>query len=576
MNPPPMESLDTSVYWRTNQAGGWVHLLPPLTGKRLLCISPHDAVVWMLSRSCQQLTRIEDSSAFSTEPKLRLEVSRIGIDEVTDESSGSGNWDGLVVHDPQGLWLARSTLPQFSRLLASLPRLLNPSGFVYVAAANRWSVFRIARASPHAKGHSAQGVVPLGTIEQLLNRSGWPAHRRYPLLMSGSRIVQILGEQGYQSSKNSERLQERAKELLLGPLGAQHWAPSYAFLSLGPECELSVLDQVVQRVGRLRSPGAGEEPVLKEYLVLSGNKSVVTCGLPNEDGADVVAVLAGDSLSIERRRKETTTLRRLGELGAAKTGRFPLVLDQFEAGSAQCFAMTRIPGVTLDQDSVALEDVTDEAVDFLIQFHCETSKRVLIDREFFGVHVQHILQAARSRNPQLAAALAEWVSPLQQVLVGLEIPLVWMHGDYKVENVMYEPRSRKLTGVIDWEHAIFPGLPLLDLIYLLIFNRLARGGHWLREIRKFCVEDDVTEVEKHRLQRYCAALDIPVVAVPALVALFFAHHIGTRMHLSEDSDGWARLSQLVSDLKIHIIARSKSAQMSSEASQDTASSRSAR
>jgi Phosphotransferase enzyme family len=549
----PTGGIDTSVYWKTNQAGGWVHLLPPLAGKRLLCISPHDAVVWMLSGSCQHLTRIEDSSALSMAPNTSLEISRVGIDEITNGSLGHGSWDGLVVHDPQGLWLTRTTFPEFSRLFASLPRFLNSNGFVYVAAANRWSPFRLGHGAFNVKSRSTQGTAPLGRIEQLLKRSGWPSPRRYPFLMQGSLIVQILGDQGYQSSKNSERLQERAKEFFLGPVGANRWAPAYAFLSLGPGCECSVLDQVVQRTGKMRSLPEGVEPVLKEYLVLSGNKSVLTCGLPHEDRADVVTVLAADSLSIERRRKETSILRRLGELNGEIVKRFPQALGQFEIGSAQCFALTRIPGVTLDQDSMALEEVTDEAVDFLIQFHRQTSKRVLFDDGTFALHVQNILQAARDRNPQLADGFADWLRPLHNILVGLEIPLVWMHGDYKIENVMYESRSRKLTGVIDWEHAIFPGLPLLDLVYLLIFNRQARGGHWLAEIRNFCVESGATEVEKRRLHRYCDALDIPVVAIPALIALFFAHHVGMRLHLFEDASGWAKLLQLVSDLRLQIV-----------------------
>ena len=292
---------DTSVYWKTNFSGGWVHLLPPLAGKRLLCLSPHDAAVWMLSGSCERVTRIEDSPLPTPTLSASFVCDRVDLDAAASQAAATDRWHGLIVHDPQGLWLTKATLPRFARLLANLSNLLTEDAFVYVATANRWSPFRLSNAEPGTGERRAVASAPLKSIRGILKQAGWPWLRRFPLLMYGSTIAQVIADQGYQSSKNSERLREKAKQILLGRRGSAHWAPAYAYLGLRPTSERSVLDLVVERTGRLLSSGTRAAPVLKEYLVLSGNKSIVTCGLPGDDHADVVTVLAADSLSIERR-----------------------------------------------------------------------------------------------------------------------------------------------------------------------------------------------------------------------------------------------------------------------------------
>ena len=42
-----------------------------------------------------------------------------------------------------------------------------------------------------------------------------------------------------------------------------------------------------------------------------------------------------------------------------------------------------------------------------------------------------------------------------------------MHGDTKIENFMIEPKTNKVIGVIDMELAEFPGIPLIDLFFLI-------------------------------------------------------------------------------------------------------------
>lgn len=543
--PDSLAGLDTSVFWLSNQAGGWVHLLPPLTKRRILCITPYDAVEWMLARECAHLTRVDNGLAVQEERENTPNVERIGLTQLLDgEPPPDLQWDGLIVHDPEGEFVHRQSRDDIARLLAWLGPRLGPQAFVYFGVANPWSVQRMIHGLHRRRG-GRPALCGIGEIEWLMRTAGWTSGTRLPLLLDGSRIFQVLGETGYRSSKNREKRRERAKEWLLGRRGATHLAPAYALLSLGGACEKPVLDQLLARAGLLNAPDGAGPAVLKEYLILNGHKAVISMGPAGDDRHDVVAIMAGDSLATQRRVGESATLARLAELGGVFEGMFPRTLDRFDIGAAHCFLVTRIPGVTLDQDTVALEAVTDAALDFLIRFHRRTASLVTLGPEALAKHAWPLVDAAKDRNAPIADDLERWKAPLRRCLEGLTLPLVWMHGDYKVENVMYDPDTRQITGVIDWEHAIFPGLPLLDALFLLVFNRIARGSHHVEAIDALFAGDQADELESARLTRYCSAMQIPPRAMRALNALFLAHHIGHRIHTYTDDAGWERIRRLV-------------------------------
>lgn len=51
------------------------------------------------------------------------------------------------------------------------------------------------------------------------------------------------------------------------------------------------------------------------------------------------------------------------------------------------------------------------------------------------------------------------------------LPEVVCHGDYKFSNFIIDRKSNpQLIGIIDWELSVSPGLPLYDLLTLLVFN----------------------------------------------------------------------------------------------------------
>ena len=61
----------------------------------------------------------------------------------------------------------------------------------------------------------------------------------------------------------------------------------------------------------------------------------------------------------------------------------------------------------------------------------------------------------------------------------------WVHGDFWSENVLVDPASGRITGIVDWDSAEAGGLGLHDRIHLVLYRRKRqRGAELGDEIRR--------------------------------------------------------------------------------------------
>jgi len=171
------------------------------------------------------------------------------------------------------------------------------------------------------------------------------------------------------------------------------------------------------------------------------------------------------------------------------------------------------------------------------------------DESGFDRVVRPLIESAAERNPDFAASVVRLAGTLRDRMRGVTLPVVFQHGDFKVENAIYEPGTCRLLSVIDWEHARRPGLPVLDLLYLLVYNRIIRGADAAQAIDELIVQEAYTGPERERLQRYLSALGLDQTTLPSLRALFLVHHVGCRIHLPADPKLRAKFGEMLNGLR---------------------------
>lgn len=181
--------------------------------------------------------------------------------------------------------------------------------------------------------------------------------------------------------------------------------------------------------------------------------------------------------------REARLLTVLAEAGASRTPRVVAMAEAGdEAGVGPAYVMTRLPGVA----------IRDEAPDWLTT----PAQRETISRELVGALAElHALpiegfEAAKLGRPggYLARQLKRWAGQRDEfVAKGVralddepavrewlvanlpeEGPSTLVHGDFKLDNVLVDPETSRVTCVLDWEMATL-GDPLADLGFLLAF-----------------------------------------------------------------------------------------------------------
>lgn len=552
---PPCSAKLPVAYWNKEITGGWMYLLPPLADRKVLCLSamepaesatqaPLYGELVMLHDPLLHGLPSEDDLARCGAPGLRWR-SVDSLFEASTSTREEPSFDGLVIHDPEGTVVNCRNWPRLVDLFGRVAKLLRPGAFAYFGVPNPRSLPRVLASLAGRRKGSGHGLVRLGTLVESLRRCGFSDVKIHPYLTWGSKLAEVIPRRGYRASKNRERLAERAKELVYGRTGARAFAPAYGIVAGIEPIARSTLDLIFEQISQASYYRGASTPVVKNYLLFPGSKAIVTCGPETRDDCDLVAILTTDALAIERRNTEVAVLAQLALLPQVLARAIPQSLAQIAIGKTRCYLLNRLPGVTLDLNSSALEDVTDEALQYVIDLHRASARPVVVDESSYRRLFWSLVESAQSGLPMLKAEFQAWDTPLRACLKGAKLPSVWMHGDYKVENVMYDQQLRKLTGVIDWELARSPGLPLLDPLYLLSYNRQIRGEGHIESIESVLWPERRSRREQEQLDRYLEGVGLPQGMVPALCAMFVAHHLGCRMHFRADSAALAPLRTLI-------------------------------
>lgn len=545
-----MESAEwegnNKLRWESFDAGGWEPLLPHGGDDRWLCLDTAEgAQSQVLAGVCTRLAVVPGSAGGAE--AIRARVARFSLanvtvhDSIPDPAPG-GRFDGFILHDLRGV-LDRGAVDAALRAAA---RVVAPHGFLYVALRNRFGYLR-ARGGASQLGRAARA--------RYFRPGDLAAHAAgrtvtvHPFISDAEgRLIEVIPPAGYVSVKNPTQRSERLREGLLGPRGAPLIAPSFAWIAVGPGGPSTVLEATLRRLevaGLVQDPPAR----VRRYQTLRGGKVVLSaCGEAGRSGHYVVFARA--ARSIEQRSREFELLRALAaELPAELARRVPRAHSHDEAAGAHRFVIEEFPGYTLEAPVPALAPATRNAAQFIVALHRATARPERLTAARVEALTGPLFETAHARYPPLRSAIERLRAGVQAGLLGRLLPLVRMHGDFKIENVVVD-RQGSLVGVIDWELAEAGGLPLLDIGFLLLYNVFIRQGEeFVPGVRSLYPPMKVPEEERALWDAYLRALDIPAEAVPALVGALFIHHIARRMYYdSRAAHQMEPLAQLMEEL----------------------------
>jgi aminoglycoside phosphotransferase (APT) family kinase protein len=97
------------------------------------------------------------------------------------------------------------------------------------------------------------------------------------------------------------------------------------------------------------------------------------------------------------------------------------------------------------------------------------------------------LAAGWSGSKLLTRAVDRAGAFLRERLVGAELALGWIHGDFWPGNLLADTRTGTLAGIVDWDRSSSEDVPLHDLLHLLAYSRKLLANRELGEIVVECL-----------------------------------------------------------------------------------------
>jgi aminoglycoside phosphotransferase (APT) family kinase protein len=532
--------------WSYDQ-DGWRHLLPPLPpAASVLCLDArfgNTAVAFAEAGFSVTVVHPCPVTVHIIRHRLAsVNLPNVQVIHIPAESARlpfpDEHFDAFVHHDVVATLLANpATASSLCALLSSalfdeVFRVLKSGGFAHFGGKNPWGYTRLLQRlrCPLGNLSGSSRLASLRGLKRLAGHSGFRNLQVYPYMVENDRVVEVIASSGYQSTKNSLTINEQFKQIVLGKTGAKHLAPAYGLVcakdrELDRPLQKFIKDLALRKV--LSAPRE-DDPGFRRYIVLPG-KTIITLGKAADGEENVIIVIPKVARVLAWRRKEIGIVNEVRALSPFLAARLPRLYTECSVDGATYFAISEIPGMIVDNHMRHLERLTRNAADFLIRFHQITAREIVIDDGAFEKLFGAIASQVSATYPNTRPVMERIESHLRRVVHGKNMVTVWLHGDYKLENLIFDKNTLEINGIIDWEHSRQNNLSWLDLMYLLLYNRIVSEGRDFFDVyRDVILPENHSDHEKSLIAAYAGAMPVTPDMKTVLTCLFFLHHIGFR------------------------------------------------
>lgn len=266
------------------------------------------------------------------------------------------------------------------------------------------------------------------------------------------------------------------------------------------------------------------------------DRTVLTMGPARQRPVAIVKLApTGDAATnLERETATIGALRAEARLGDWRN-LLPLVLTAGEADGMVYRAERMLPGAPATRflsaggDRQRLQDSLAEAIGVLHQQTATTGRigaAQLRSWVYDPIDVLLELSGSRSGWSTYRTAIGRLQADLREELLDQSVALSWIHGDYWPANVLVADDARTVTGIVDWDLAEAAGLPLLDIMHLIVSMRMIGRQQEMGVVVSALLRDpDWTREEQALLDSAWAALPGSRIGTRQVLLLSWLRHV---------------------------------------------------
>lgn len=382
---------------------------------------------------------------------------------------------------------------------------------------------------------------PLGVLGSVVADFRWnrlkkcfPAHHveKLETLTYGTQPHEAFPTGTYYTNKNTFLRTEKIKRLLLNSRLSRMLFSTQIWV-LSNRQESSYLGCLMEAVKTNPEFEWETTDIRLKKVIFGGKKVIVSLTSRRDNKPEYIVVTPVFQNQVEQRINEQKAIEHLNSASSISE----YFVDRIIVGTAdhlQYFAMAEFDGVTVDKPHSCLPKLTSRAVAVINRF------------------VDCFAADPRPRQPLLPGAIAadycesllsrypfheEIIRRVQAKFLGLGLhlpPVGFMHGDMKLENFVVDSRLSEVIGVIDLELAEFPGIPLVDLCYLIRYNYYIRYGESFYTSFVRLTDSNLSPEETGFIDDYCRMVGLTSSQKDLALAIFYLHHFARRFFFIEE------------------------------------------
>jgi aminoglycoside phosphotransferase (APT) family kinase protein len=310
-----------------------------------------------------------------------------------------------------------------------------------------------------------------------------------------------------------------------GPLWTGHRVTGSPEHRLTPEVMGALVREIADRLGE-------ELQVADQLRSLTGCQTIWVEGRRPY----VVKLALGDAASprLESNASALAAVARFTATDASLSSVIPKIVHSGRLGGLFYSVEGALPGVNASGYLTPRRDsdwVAEQALRFLVRLHAASRDDHVLELATWNRHFQPVIDAvaAFAKRHDPTGGCERIGRYLRDQLVDQSVPMVFAHGNFWIGNLLVDS-AQGLTGVIDWDSAVERGLPMVDLLYLLVRTEsLIEGGSLGGAVAKW-IASDLQGVAVHPLvEEYCREFSIPATWLRPLFLYCWIQHLSSHV-----------------------------------------------
>jgi len=364
-------------------------------------------------------------------------------------------------------------------------------------------------------------------LKKNLKKNRETIYVRYYMQSIHGKINEVFYHKKYRSVKNPFLLTEKIKKHIFSPQALRFFSSNILDITIkGGNIHKSVIDNVIALVRK--ETGIVFSDILKctviPYKVLVSVKSCVGKNY-------IFLLLRGADRNIRANRE----LEMLNYLNDTYLNLSPFLSKSVTCGiykNIEYIVYHKISGVSIDAMFNRYALAERSAFNMLLHIGKISRQKVVFDAKLFDDITGTWFDRLDNIDPssdKFEKYLAMLNSALSSYLQGKSCELVLYHGDYKIENLIFNMTDYSINGIIDWDLSEKHHMPGMDLFYLIIYSRRIKNRtSFIEECEKIFLKNGFNNHEKSMLDEYCKCFSISGDMLSVISIFFIIHHFSCR------------------------------------------------